>query len=620
MNQTTRHLLLLVPLALVVFGANIGGYDVWPEDEPRFAQVSREMLRSGDYLVPRINGEVYLEKPPLLFWLTSLVSLPVGDVAEWSARVPSVVSDVIVVVLTYLLAARLFGPRVALWSALILLTCTRVDWQGRRGQIDMLLTACTTTQLYCLWRWELERKTRFLLVLLFASTAGMLAKGPPAIVFPLLYILVFYWGNRPARKQLHWVLGLLLVVALTALWYLPARMAAAEGAEASIESGVAGNLFRNTVGRFFLGVSKAQPPWYYLQTLPMDLMPWTLFLPYSIPWIWRHRRDNQQMRFLLCWVVPALIFFSICIGKRALYLLPIFPALAILLAISVLALMDSERVTWRRRTSYVWVFMLTALGAALLALPATEYAFLFTGGVAVVAAIALFLAGHTLWRARRTPFANLHALMASHVVVLIVLIAAFVLPRVDLIKSARGICEPVRQLAHAGADFDLYSIGFSREEYIYYSDHFHEPLLTGLVGLEEMQEIDLWQVASEQRRARKIAMEAVEEVPVADMTAVTPDERQALLAAIEGAFADDEDAPALIRFEEAVKKELHELALRFNGSEPAFAYVQDEDWRWILPLSDPIPETYVLRHENVGRRYVLLLANDAGRELLLAHP
>jgi hypothetical protein len=139
--------------------------------------------------------------------------------------------------------------------------------------------------------------------------------------------------------------------------------------------------------------------------------------------------------------------------------------------------------------------------------------------------------------------------------------------------------------------------------------------------MDELAPADLMSDASDQIHARKVVKKAVEDIPIADVMAITPEEKQALRAAIEAAFAAEvEDAPAIHQFEDAVKRELHELTLRFNSPEPAFAFIQDEDWRWILPLSDPPPPLHVVRHENVGRRYVLLLANKAAMDLLYAHP
>ena len=120
--------------------------------------------------------------------------------------------------------------------------------------------------------------------------------------------------------------------ALLTLWLVPARASISDEIGTEVQAEIGGNLFRQTVGRFFLGVSHFEWPWYYLENLPVDLLPWTLFLPYALLFAWRHRRAGQSERFLLAWTVPALIFFSISLGKRALYLLPLYPAFAILLS------------------------------------------------------------------------------------------------------------------------------------------------------------------------------------------------------------------------------------------------------------------------------------------------
>ena len=111
----------LLALAAALFIANTWGYDLWPPDEPRFAEVAREMMQSGNYLAPTVNNLPYKEKPPLLFWAISAASLPFGDVNEFTARVPSALGGVITVLLTYLLARRLYGQKIAVWSALILI-------------------------------------------------------------------------------------------------------------------------------------------------------------------------------------------------------------------------------------------------------------------------------------------------------------------------------------------------------------------------------------------------------------------------------------------------------------------------------------------------------------------
>ncbi|MBI3119126.1 MAG: glycosyltransferase family 39 protein, partial [Candidatus Hydrogenedentes bacterium] len=462
------HVAALLALGLLLFGLNAGGYALWPADEPRFAEAAREMMLTGDYLVPRVNGEVYLEKPPLLFWLISLFSLPLGEVTEWSARMPSILSALAVILFTFLLARDWFGPRVGFWSALVLMTCVRFWWQARTAQIDMLLTACMMLSLWALWRWHTEHRARFLLAVYLGVALGLLAKGPPALVFPLLTMVMFYWRRKAERRRLHWALGLLAALVLVACWYVPARFAAAEAPATALEAGIGGNLFRNTLGRFLLGVSKFQPPWYYFETIPVDLFPWSLYLPWTLPWIWKHRRDSESIGFLLAWTVPALIFFSISLGKRAIYILPLFPAFAILLAASILALAESGHLTWQRRTGYAWGALLLLLGTAPFALPWTRYPEALSPEVTATGLLMLVLSAYSLRSARR-PGVGLHLLMASQFAVVLLMGALFVLPAVDQYKSAKDITSPVRALSEAKADFDLFSVGFSSEEYLFHA-------------------------------------------------------------------------------------------------------------------------------------------------------
>ena len=116
LRSSAGPLLALVAFAAFLFALDTSQHDLWPPDEPRYAQVAREMLESGDWLVLRVNGEPYLEKPPLLFWAIAAVSVPFGDITETTARIPSILAGLGTVVLTYLIATRLFGRRTAWWA------------------------------------------------------------------------------------------------------------------------------------------------------------------------------------------------------------------------------------------------------------------------------------------------------------------------------------------------------------------------------------------------------------------------------------------------------------------------------------------------------------------------
>lgn len=616
MKPTVRQMCLLGVLSLFLFGFGISGYDLWPPDEPRYAQVAREMRDRGDFLTPHVNGQPYYEKPPLLFWAMAACSAPWGDVTEPAARIPSVASGVATVLLTCLLALRLFDRRTAFWAAVILMTGARFWWQARTGQIDMLLTACVTAALYGLWRWEEDRRGGWLILCYAATAAGAYAKGPVALVFPLLFIAVFYWRNRPARRRTNWLLGAGCVLLAVAVWYVPARVFAAETAEQAVASGMGGNLFRNIVGRLFLGVSKAQPPWYYATTLPVDLLPWTLVLPWALPWVWRRRASEKAMWFLWCASVPALIFFSLSVGKRAVYLLPLFPVLAIWLAVSTLDLIDGAHARGRRRIGLAWSVVLLLVAGAPVALRHTEYAALATRQVTYFAVLAGCLGLALLAGSLLTDMKRLHVALAASFAVLATAAVWAVFPVVNTVKSARAICAPVRALADAGADFHLYSVGFSREEYVYYSRHPHEEVFTNLVGNVPADSKALLQAAETQKAARKRIAGAVDGVPVANIAAVTVEERAALRHAIENAIESaEEDIQALRTFEKGLIEEIDAFAALFAAPDPAFVFVQEEDWRWLVPLFTTVPAYHVVQHREVGRREVLLLANDAAMRL-----
>ena len=351
MNSNAFRLFLLFGLAIILLASNLGGYDLWPSDEPRYGQVALEMITSGNYFLPHVNNEPYTEKPPLFFWLVAALSYPVGDVTPWTTRLPSVAAGIITLLFTFLMARRLFNDRVAFWSCLILLTMQRFWWNARCGQIDMLLTAILTVGLYAFLHFTEKRQIRWLLLFYVMAALGLYAKGPGVGVFPTLLILTWSW--RQPDRRFHWihiVIGMGTAVILYALWAIPAHWMTAQETQAATADTLTSNMFRQTIGRFLLGVSHANWPWYYLETLLADWLPWTFFLPWVGIWTCKQRKENPSVRFLLCWIVPIFVFFTIAIGKRAVYLLPLFPAFAMLFAASINDLMDGKHALWRRRT------------------------------------------------------------------------------------------------------------------------------------------------------------------------------------------------------------------------------------------------------------------------------
>ena len=141
-------IILLLLVAAVILFINIGGWDLWNPDEPRYAEVAREMLKTGNYLVPHINARIYPDKPPLFFWLIALCSKPFGDVSAATARFPSAFAALGVIFLTFLLGLKLYNPTVGFFAGLILLATTQFFWLALRANIDVTLTLWTTLAIF----------------------------------------------------------------------------------------------------------------------------------------------------------------------------------------------------------------------------------------------------------------------------------------------------------------------------------------------------------------------------------------------------------------------------------------------------------------------------------------
>lgn len=635
MIRDLRNVLFLLGLAALLFFVNLGGYDLWPPDEPRYAQVAREMMQSGDYIVPHVNGQPYREKPLLMMWAMVAASQPIGDVTEWSARAPSAFAGLVVLLLTWILARRLYGGRVAFWAVLFLITCKRFWWQARFGQIDMLLCACLTASLLSFWLWHERRRAGWLVAFYLACAAALYAKGPGVLVFPTLLVLAFRWKRHPWRpwrakiravwRQIegpgtpHLVLGMLAAMALFLVWAIPARLLDPSVSGAEVDDAMAANLFRQTIGRFLLGVSHANPPWYYLYNTPIDWLPWSVFLPWTLPWVWRRRNEGAAMRLLLCWTVPAFIFFSIAIGKRQIYIFPLFPAFAILFSLSVLDLMDSARELWRKRTAMVWAGLLLLLAIAPFVMFFTEYQAIWRPSLLLFSGVSLLLSIEIAFRAWRSPMANLHATMAAHFAILVLLTGIIVFPAVNSLRSVSTFCAPVRQQADAGVDFQLYSVGFSREEYVFYSHRFHTPVFMELLPLKSTEGISPMAQARLQKRILNAVEDAIEDIPIADFNQVTEAEVQLLFATVHDAAGKLKvDQALLAEFEEA----LHVAGAAFfdsiHAETPAFYFIEQADWRWLLALHPDTRNLDCIHTMRVGRRKVMLFANEAAESMLPA--
>ncbi len=354
----------LVVLSLVVLGSGYGAHEPWAPDSPRFAAVARDMLASGDWLFPRVGGDLYADKPPAFFWLMAAAIWLTGSVRA-GYLLPSLLAGVGTVWLVFDLTRRLWDTRIAFGAGLTLLATVQFTLQAHTAQIDGTLCFLTTLGLYGLlrhlllgpdWRWYAAGGA--------ACGLGVITKGVGFL--PLLVLLPWGWlryrGSVPGPRGsvLAWSLAPLAALAVIALWFVPMVLASMDQpALAAYRNEI---LFGQTVDRYVAAEGHRKPAWYFFT----NVIPWA-WLPFVllIPWLaghWRRAWRDGEPRVLLplAWALLVFTFFMFSSGKRGVYILPALPAL-IVAAAPYLA--ETLRRRWPNRLAS-GVLALFALAAA----------------------------------------------------------------------------------------------------------------------------------------------------------------------------------------------------------------------------------------------------------------
>lgn len=385
-NAGPRFIHILV-LATLLWG---GGYvfrDLWEPDEARYAYVAREMRQSGDPSMLTRHGEPYAHKPPLMFWLINLFAFATGGhIGSVAARLPSLLGAVLALWATAGLARRWAGGEAAWPTIAVLGTSYLFYFQGSMGQIDALLCGLEMMALWCLFRYNDERRAWLPAAAYAFMGLGILAKGPVGFLVPLgAYIAgTAAAGERDRLKRWHFAWGPLLTLAFPAAWLLWAFLAGAP------EAYLRELLFAQNVERAAGSFGHAQPFYYFLPHFLGEFMPWT---PFLLP-AWAVLREKPLLRRrLLAWGLFVIVFFSFSASKRNMYILLAYPAAALMVGTAAASFGRRHR----------WAGMTAAGLAVLLGLTLTGAAFAPKAPIGPVRLlpIGLFLLGGGLWLWRR---------------------------------------------------------------------------------------------------------------------------------------------------------------------------------------------------------------------------
>jgi len=333
-NDWRRDLLLLTVLLGLLFGFALGSRSLWSPDEGRYAEIPREMVASGDYVTPRLNGVKYFEKPPLVYWIESATIHLLG-LNEWALRLPIALAALLGCLGVYAAGRRLFNRRTGLLAAALLATSPLYYILARTITLDMVLSVLVSLALLAFLvgvREPAGPQRRWLLWIFYALAAlAVLAKGLIGLVIPGMIIgcWILVLNDWRILTKIYLPSGLLIFLLIAAPWHIMAARANPDFAYFYFVH----EHFQRYLTRVH---SRYQPPWFFIAVLIVGLFPWTAFLLQSLraawPSSWATRGEQRELLFLLLWAGLVFVFFSASDSKLATYILPIFPPLALLIA------------------------------------------------------------------------------------------------------------------------------------------------------------------------------------------------------------------------------------------------------------------------------------------------
>lgn len=330
-----RHrFLLLTALGVLLYVSALGRTDLWYPDEPVIGEVAKAMYESGDWVAPRSMGEIWVDYPPVLYWAGTAASRLLGGVSPFSLRLAPAVFAIALLCITCWAGSRGWSPATGLWAGFALATFSRFSWEAVNFRPDMPFALFLAAGLL-LYAESSEATGPEERVRGWALRAGgfallglaVLSKGPLGLLLPGLVLVLWHGARREVRRIVELAPLTLIALAVAFPWYYLCGRAMGY---ASLWN----DIYRQNFHRFESGeIGHAQPFPYYFTSLPVDLLPWSLLVPFAIWWLLRSDAWRlPRVQLALWWAGTFVVFLSFAATKRQVYLLPCYPAFALLLA------------------------------------------------------------------------------------------------------------------------------------------------------------------------------------------------------------------------------------------------------------------------------------------------
>jgi 4-amino-4-deoxy-L-arabinose transferase-like glycosyltransferase len=462
-NNYLKLTVLVIVLSMQFVG--IFDHSLWTPDEPRVAEIAREMAVSGDYLLPQHSNAPFLEQPPLYYILASLFFRLFGTSNEGFGRLASVIFALLTLAVVFSGTRRLFSERTAMLAVLILSSCFIFFEVSHKMLVDSALCLFITGALFSFILAETDRLKHGYKLFWVSLGLSFMSKGIIGIAIPGVAVTAYYiWqGKFPDLKKTWFFQGCAVIVLIMSAW---AFILYQRGGIEFIRT----FYLYNQIGRFLnIGIysgGHVRPFYYYLTTIWADAAPWSLTL---IPFFISIRNYTNEKRFIVSWFAAGFILLSIASTKRGLYILPLLPAMAVMSALWMEHVITE--VSSKTDRIFLWIIIILVSVCSIL-LPFV-YVMKFDG--AYMTALLLLLAGLALpisvYRIFRPGLAFVLVISWTF---LIVLWIPFVIPVVDIQKSYEPLFTQIGEHAR-GSQVTGYQLTESLEAFSpFYGNFFVE--------------------------------------------------------------------------------------------------------------------------------------------------
>jgi len=366
-----RDLVILTVLIAVFFGFMIGNRPLSVPDEARYVEIPREMVETGNYLTPRLNGVKYFEKPVLFYWLEAL-SIRLFGLHESTLRLWPAVFALFGCLSVYVAGRRLFGRRAGLVAAIVLATSILYYSLSRAIILDMpvsvLLSAALLSFLIGMHEVPGLRRRFFLWSFYVFCALAVLTKGLIGIVIPGMIIgaWIVTLGEWRVLRTIYLPSGLALFLLIAAPWHILVIRANPEFFHFYFIQEHFLRYLTKMHGRY-------HPLWFFIPIILVGLFPWSAFLMqavrHSLPATWRERHEHRDALFLMLWAVLVFLFFTASDSKLPPYILPVFPPLALLIGRYLAEAWDSKEFPGLRLGYHIFLTAALLLAGAFLVAP-----------------------------------------------------------------------------------------------------------------------------------------------------------------------------------------------------------------------------------------------------------